>query len=123
MNIRSLSNPAQVLGKENIESAKSIKSSETAEREANGQQAQGESPDFHRPLSEEEVEQVLEKLRSHEGIQQSELQVHAYTENNQNIVKIESPEGQVVKTILERELFFYLFQEDKDSLKLVAKSA
>ena len=124
MNIRSLSNPAQVLAKDKLDELKGIKSNETSDREANGQQLHdGEKPDFYRPLTPEEIEQVLVKIRSHEGIMKSDLVVNAYVENEKNIVKIESPEGQVIKRIFEKELFFYLFQEDKDSLHLVERAA
>ena len=122
MNIRSVSNPAQVLGKEKIEAQKGIKSDETADREANGQQPQGDA-EGHRPLTDEELEQVLEKLKSHDGIMKSSLEVVAAEENGQKIVRIETPEGQVLRRILERDLFFYLYQEDKDSLQLVKKTA
>ena len=123
MNIRSLSNPAQVLAKDKIEAQQGIKSNETADREANGQQLTGNNQDFYRPLVPEELEQALEKIRSHEGIVKHGLVVAAYVENGKNIVKIESPEGTVIKRILERDLFFYLFQEDKDSLQLVERAA
>ena len=122
MNIRSVSNPALVLAKDKIEAEKGIKPDETADREANGQQPNNQ-PDFYRPLTPEELEQVLEKLRSHEGIVKHGLSVVSYVENNQNIVKIESPEGKILKRILEQDLYFYLYQEDKDSLQLVKRAA
>ncbi len=122
MNIRSISNPAPVLGKENIESSKGIKSEDTNEREANGQQTFGDS-ESHRSLTQEEVEKVLEKLKSHEGIVKSGLIVKHTKENDQNIVKIETPDGKIVKRIVERDLYFYLTQESKEDLHLVNKSA
>lgn len=122
MNIRSISNPAQVLGKEQIEASKSIKSDEATEREANGQQPQGEH-EGHRPLTPEELEKVLGKIRSHEGITKHGLLVKAVDENGQKIVRIETPDGKVLRRIVESDLFFYLYQKDKDSLQLVDKSA
>ena len=122
MNIRSVSNPAQVPGKENIESSKGIKSGETDEREGNGQQPYGD-PEAHRPLTEEETEKVLEKLKSHEGIQKHGLIVNLFEEGGQKVVKIETPDGQVVKRINERDLYLYLSQENQDDVHLVNKTA
>ena len=122
MNIRSLSNPPPVMGKEKIESSKTIKSDETSEREANGQQpfSDGEP---HRQLTEEETEQVLEKIKAHDGIQKSGLIVNFAVENEQKIVKIETPEGQVIKRFTEKDLYFFLFQGDDQDFHLVNKSA
>ncbi len=122
MNIRSVSNPAVVPGKENIESSKGIKSGETDEREGNGQQPYGDGESY-RELTEEETEQVLEKLKSHDGIQKHGLIVKLTKENDQNVVKIETPDGQVVKRINERDLYFFLFQESEDDMHLVNKTA
>lgn len=122
MNIRSVSNPAVVLGKEKIEAANTIKSDEADDREANGQQpfSDGEA---HRELTDEEIETVLEKIRSHEGIQKHGLIVKLSVENDQKIVKVEDPEGNVVKRFVERDLFFFLEQPDTKAIKLVDKSA
>lgn len=95
MNIRSVSNPAQVLAKDKIDASKTIKSDQTEDREANGQQPYGDS-EPHRPLEEEEVEQVLAKIRETDGIKNSGLQVELVIENNQKVVKILSPEGETI---------------------------
>ena len=122
MNIRSLSNPAQVLAKDKIEASKTIKSDEADEREANGQQPFAD-PDQYRPLTEEELEKVLEKMRANEGIQKNGLIVKLYEENGQKIVKIEAPDGNVVKRFVEKDLYFFLYQNGEDAIQLVNKSA
>jgi hypothetical protein len=122
MNIRSVSNPAQIMGKEKIEATQTIKSDETAEREANGQQPFSDS-EPHRPLTEEEADQVLEKIKNHEGVQKNGLTVKLEEINGQKIVIIEDPKGQVVKRFVERDLFFFLQQSDSDEIHLVNKSA
>lgn len=123
MNIRSLSNPSPVLGKEKIEAAKSsIKSDETAEREANGQQPFSD-PEEHRPLTEEETEKVLEKIKAHEGIQKNGLLVSMVEENGQKIVKIETSDGKILKRFVERDLFHFLMQGQNEDIHLVDKSA
>ncbi len=122
MNIRSVSNPATVLGKEKVEAAKTIKSDQTDDREANGEQLFSEG-EAHRALSEEELEQVLEKIRAHDGIQKNGLLVKLYEENGQRVVKVEDPEGKVVKRFVERDLFFFLKNAQGDTIHLVDKSA
>lgn len=123
MNIRSLSNPAQVLAQEKVDSMRrDIKSDHTTERDANGQQPFRDPPP-RRPLTDEELEQVLDKLRNHEGIQRHQLQVNLYVEGDQKIVKIESNEGQIVKRLLERDLFDYLFGEPGNNFHLVKRTA
>ena len=68
MNIRSLSNPAQVLAQDKVEAnRRDIKSDQTAERDADGKQSAG-GQKHRRPLTDEEIAQVIEKLKNHEGI-------------------------------------------------------
>ncbi len=122
MNIRSVSNPANVMGKEKIEASKTIKSDETDDREANGQQPFSD-PESYRELTEEEAEQVLEKVKSNEGIQKSGLIVRLSIENGQKILKIEDPAGKIIKRFTERDLYFFLTQQSGDELHLVNKSA
>lgn len=122
MNIRSVSNPGVVMGKEKIEASKTIKSEDTDEREANGQQPFSD-PESHRELTEEEAEQVLEKIRSNEGIKNSGLLVKLVEENGQKIVKIEAPDGKVIKRFVERDLYFFLQQSADGDIHLVNKSA
>jgi len=122
MNIRSLSNPAQVLAKDRIEASKSIKSDETSEREANGQQTHSDGEN-HRPLSETELQDVIKKLEDNEGVKQNNLAVKHRVENNQNIIVIESPEGQLVRRFVERDLFFLWEQSAKNEIQLLNKTA
>ena len=121
MNIRSVSNPAQVLAKDKIEASQTIKSDQTDDREANGQQPFAD-PEAYRPLTDEEVEAVMEKMRSNEGIQKNGLLVKLYNENDQKVVKIEAPDGKVIKRFVERDLYFFM-QESQNEIKLVNKSA
>ena len=123
MNIRSLSNPAQLRAKDKIEAdKKNIKSDHATERDADGRQPYGEGPP-RRPLTDEEIEKVLDKLRSHEGIISNNLQVLLVEEGNQRIVKIEDQEGKVVKRIVEAALFDYLYESQDETLHLVRKTA
>lgn len=122
MNIRSLSNPAQVLAKDKIEASRQIKSDQTEEREGNGQQTHGDG-EAHRPLTPEELEQVLKKIRSIDGIESNGLLVKLVEENGQKVVKIEDPTGKVVRRFVERDLFFYLNQSQDAPVRLVDKSA
>lgn len=122
MNIRSVSNPSPVMGKEKIEASKTIKSDETDDREANGQQPFSD-PEPHRELTEEEAEQVLEKVKADTGIQKAGLLVSLSEENGQKILKIEDTNGNIVKRFVERDLYFFLTQFEKDGIHLVNKTA
>lgn len=122
MNIRSLSNPSPVMGKEKIDASKTIKSDGATEREANGQQPFPDS-EAHRELTEEETEQVLEKIKAHEGTKQSGLLVSLDTSSGQKIVKVETPDGKVVKRFVERDLYFFLTQTEDQDIHLVDKTA
>lgn len=122
MNIRSLSNPAQVLAKDKIEASKSIKSDETSEREANGQQTHSDS-EKHRPLSESEIQDIIKKLEDNEGVKHNNLIVKHRVENNRNIIVIESPEGQLIRRFVERDLFFLWQQSSEDEIQLLNKTA
>ncbi len=64
MNIRSVSNPVPVKSGDKIEAERrDLKSDQTTDRDANGQQAYGDG-DAYRPLTEEELQTVIEKLRN-----------------------------------------------------------
>ena len=122
MNIRSVSALTYLLAKEKISDSKPIKSSDAEDREAQGESGFS-SENFHRSLNEEEMQQVLEKISSNEGILMSGLSVEHIVKNKKNFVYIKTPEGQVVRKIGDRELFSYLLEEDGDSFHLVQKSA
>lgn len=124
MNIRSLSNPAQVPVLDRLEASKAIKSGQADEREPNGQQPRDESDDF-RPLSEEEIQKVLAKIKTHEGVVLHGLQVDLHYEGKQPIVTIKGPDGQVVRRFVERDLFGILFKSESssESVQLLKKTA
>ena len=110
------------MAREKIESSKTIKSKDADDREANGEQPFSE-PEPHRALTEEEAEQVLAKLENHEGIKRHNLLVKMTLENGQKIVRVETPEGQVVKRFVERDLYFLLIQNNEDGIRLFKKAA
>ena len=122
MNIRSLSNPAALLGKEQVEASKTIKSDETSEREANGQQPFSDGEPY-RELTDEEFDQVLEKLKAHDGIVKNGLLIEVEQGAGQKIVKLVSSDGNVVKRFVERDLYFFLTQSADEDIRLVNKSA
>ena len=123
MNIRSLSNPAQILAQDKIEGQKKdIRSSQTADRDANGQQAFGGQAE-ERALSEEELQQVLEKIQNHPGLLANGLVAELVIENDRPWVVIKDPEGQLVKKINQRYLQEYLEQGQAEDFSLVRKTA
>lgn len=122
MNIRNLSNPAQVLAKDKIDASKAIKSDNTDDRDANGQQSHSDTKP-HRPLTDEEMGKVVEKLKSNDGIKKHGLEIQVSIENDVKIVKILTPEGQTIRRFIESELYFYLFKDGAEDLQLLRKSA
>ena len=122
MNIRSLSNPAQVFARDKINSAKTIKSDETADREANGQQTYGDGNPGE-SLSDEQLQQALERVKEHEGIKKSGLLVDLVVQNNQNFIIISSPDGETVRRFSERDMAGLLESAKTESLRLVDKTA
>ncbi|MCB0377086.1 MAG: hypothetical protein KDD33_01210 [Bdellovibrionales bacterium] len=123
MNIRSVSNPAQVRAQEKVQAERqTIKSDTTSEREANGQQLFGDG-EAHRPLTEEEIERLLKKLKSHPGISQNNLKVEFTHENGKQVVYIRSQENETIRRFVEADLFHYLYKEDKEAMHLLSKTA
>ena len=124
MNIRSLSNPAQILAKDKVEAqSREITSSSATDRDANGKRDTSQEEKPWRSLTDEELAQVLDKLRNHEGIQKHQLQVNLYELGDKRYAKIENDEGHVIKQISEQDLFYYLFEEQTNNFNLVKKTA
>jgi len=122
MNIRSLSNPAQVPALDRLEGSKAIKSDQTGDREPNGQQPRDEADDF-RPLTEAEVQTVLEKIKKHEGVLQHGLLVELQMESQRPIVMIKAPDGQTLRRFVERDLFSMLFKSSPEEVQLLKRTA
>ena len=123
MNIRSLSNPAQILAQDKIDGQKrDIRSSQTADRDANGQQAFGDGGK-ERSLNEEELQQVLEKIQNHPGIKANGLIVEALVEEDRPWVVVKDPAGKIIKKINGMQLSQYLDADDPESFSLVRKTA
>jgi|GEM_PF-3290786 len=123
MNIRSVSNPLLVKSGDKIEAERrDLKSDQTTDRDGNGQQAYGDN-DSHRPLTEEELKTVVEKLKQHEGISKHGLNVLLTLSGDRPVVTIEDNQGKIIKRLTERHLFEYLFQDESEPLSLVRRTA
>lgn len=123
MNIRSVSNPGQVRAQDKIESdRRDLKSDQATDRDGNGQQAFGDGSGY-RSLTEEELQQVLDKLKKHKGILKNSLSVVLTFEGKLPFISIETLEGQRIKKLNEKQLFEYLFQDVEDVLSLVRRVA
>ena len=123
MNIRSLSNPAQILGKEKVEAdRKDIKSDQATDRDGNGQQAFGDQSGF-RSLTEEELQEVVGKLKNHQGVQKHSLSVTLQYQGHIPFVELSDATGKLIKRLTERHLFDYLFVADNEAFSLVRRTA
>lgn len=98
------------------EGSRDIKSNETADRDANGQMAGGNPDDDQEPLSDDELERVLEKLRRNSSVQGKGLLVKLLVSQSKRFVLIQEPLGRIIRRIPESELRIIL-QMDSDSTK------
>lgn len=123
MNIRSLSNPAQILAQDKIEGQKrDLKSSQASDRDANGQQTFGDGGE-ERAMSQEELQEVLWRIQNHEGIQANGLLVELIFENNKPWLAVKDPQGNLIKKINQKQMSLYLDQGNAEDFSLVRKTA
>jgi len=123
VNIRNVSNPAQVLAKDKIEDEKqSLKSGQTANRDPNGQQAYNDE-DSYEPLSDQDVEKVLKMIREHPGIIANGLKAEIDVHEKAKFIIIYGPNQEVIKRINEQAMAHYLKAGSNESFALVSKTA
>ncbi len=104
MNIKSLANiftPTPVTRRNQV--ARGVKAEESSDRDANGQQAGGDSAE-KRKLSAEEIALAVKHLKELSGVRDHHLQVVVREQNGLSIVFIEDLQGKVIRRIPEWEL-------------------
>lgn len=115
MNIRSLSNPQAASAVEakalKVKEAERIETKDTTERDADGQQSYGNPK---RPVTEEELEQILKALKAHKGIVENNLRVEVGEENGVKVLRILDKENHLVRRVIE-ENFYELLSFISDS--------
>lgn len=125
MNIRSLSNP-QTPTKVDTESAKikatenSVKTHDTTERDADGRQP---FHDQRRPVTQEELDEIMEAIKKHDGVKANNFSVELVEEEDQKVLYIKTPEGQTVRRVPESNFHELLSFIDQSNPRLLNKSA
>lgn len=102
---------------------RSIKTDSTTDRDANGQQAQGGSDQNKEPLSQEEMEKVLDYLKNLAVVKEHQLQVVLVLRENKKFVLLQEPNGTIVRRIPEHELRSVLLPAGEDKGVLLRRSA
>ena len=102
---------------------RSIKTDSTTDRDANGQQTQGGSDQNKEPLSQEEMEKVLDYLKNLAVVKEHQLQVVLVLRENKKFVLLQEPNGTIVRRIPEHELRSVLQPAGEDKGVLLRRSA
>lgn len=106
MNIKGLVNnigPMEIRPVEKTERA--IKSDETHDRDANGQQAFGEKKEQHEPMSDEQLEKSMQHLRDLPATKEHKWQISLETSEKGKFVLVKDNLGNVIRRIPELELW------------------
>lgn len=123
MNIKGLIGniiPTEVRGVSRAE--RTIKSDETHDRDANGQQASGEQQEQHEPMSDEQLEKALAHLRNLPSFKEHKWTVQLETNDSLRFAVVKDNLGTVIRRIPELEL--WTLPSDNDSRgQLLKKSA
>lgn len=85
---------------------RAIKSDQTNDRDANGQQSYGENQQEQRePMTEEQLEKSMDHLRNLPAIKEHKWTVHLETDNDKRFVIVKDNLGTVIRRIPELELW------------------
>ena len=102
---------------------RSIKTDSTTDRDANGQQAHSGSDQNKEPLSQEEMEKVLDYLKNLAVVKEHQLQVVLVLRENKKFVLLQELNGTIVRRIPEYELRSVLQPAGEDKGVLLRRSA
>lgn len=122
MNIKSLANiftPTPVTRRNQV--ARGVKAEESSDRDANGQQAGGDSAE-KRKLSAEEIALAVKHLKELSGVRDHHLQVVVREQNGLSIVFIEDLQGKVIRRIPEWELIPLLLARENATGQLLNRT-
>lgn len=121
MNIKSLSGLAhQVQTVEKTTEKQPLKLHDTTERDADGRQQQ---QDKKRKVTAEEIQKIIESLKSNPGVVQSQLTVDLVKENEILVIYIKAPEGQIIRRITEDVFYQLLDSADLTNGRIFNKAA
>lgn len=125
MNIRSVSNPLVLEQIDKVRGAhQEVKSDETQDRDADGKQQQSNNSN-QRKLSDSEIQDCIEVIKSIKGVRDNNLNVQLQDENGVKKIVIMDSAGNVVKRIPESEFYQVLDKKGQDSKtgSLLSKAA
>lgn len=90
-----------------VESAgKAIKSDQTHDRDANGQQSYGENQqEHHEPMSDEQLEKAMNHLRNLPAVKEHKWTVHLQNDGEKRFVIVKDNLGTIIRRIPELELW------------------
>ncbi len=102
---------------------KSIKSDESHDRDANGQQSFSGQQKEKEPMSEEQFEQAIELMKNLPSVKEHNWKIEKRTENNKHFLFVIDNLNNVVRRIPENELWSLPFDKDARTGQLLKKSA
>ncbi len=113
--------PSHLKTKDPVE--KAIKSENATEREGNGQMPwdQGKKP--RPPMSDEELRQAKEKLLEIESVKNSGWIVEESHTETKKILLVKDAEGNLIRRILEDEIWQLLEPPDKNRGRIINRAA
>lgn len=102
---------------------KTIKSDQTNDRDANGQQSYGENQQEQRePMSEEQLEKAMSHLRNLPAMKEHKWTVHLEKDGEKRFVIVKDNLGTIIRRIPELELWT-LPSDDSPRGQLLKRSA
>lgn len=113
--------PLNIRAKDQVQ--KSIKSDSTTDRDANGQQAFGENPEHHEPMSDEQLQKAMDHLKGLAAVKDNSLVVELLVVENRRFVLLKEPSGKVIRRIPEAELWSLQILQDDKKGQILNKSA
>lgn len=123
MNVRSVASQINILPTETRERVDGdVKTQQSADRDANGRQEQGEQ-ETKRHLTEEEFEQCLKALEKLPGLQSNDLIIKHEKSGDQRIVLIEDKNGRVIRRFSESDLWLATRNLERNTGHIFDKAA
>lgn len=102
---------------------KTIKADESHERDANGQQAFGDSRREQGPMSDEQFEQAQKLMENLPSVKEHNWKIEKLIENEKKFLIVKDNIGNVIRRIPEIDLWTLPFDKDARTGQLLKKSA
>ncbi len=122
MNIKSLSNiitPTDTLTR--VDKKAEVKAEQSGERDADGRRQQDSGPEKH-SINDEELQIILEALKSIPGVMEHDLIIRPQEINNSYFFFIEDNKGKVIRRLNTKEAWAVHLSNDQPKGQLLDKS-